>query len=65
MRVVTHRADGVRAEEVDRWVATASILHSKGDEMDIADKGGRMVGVRGRLQSRVNHGRIGTKNLFG
>ena len=54
-----------RAEEVDRWVQTASILHSNGDAMDIAVQDGRIVGVRGRADDRVNHGRLGPKDLFG
>ena len=43
----------------------ASILHSNGDAMDIAVAGGRIVGVRGRAVDRVNHGRLGPKDLFG
>jgi anaerobic selenocysteine-containing dehydrogenase len=65
MRVDTHLADGVNIEQVDRWVQTASILHSNGDAMDIAVSGGRIVGVRGREVDRVNHGRLGPKDLFG
>ena len=53
------------AEEVDRWVQTASILHSNGDAMDIAVKDDRIVGVRGRAVDRVNHGRLGPKDLYG
>ena len=64
-RVDTHLADGVSAEQVDRWVQAASILHSNGDAMDIAVAGGRIVGVRGRAVDRVNHGRLGPKDLFG
>jgi anaerobic selenocysteine-containing dehydrogenase len=33
--------------------------------MDIAVKGGRIVGVRGRVEDRVNRGRLGPKDLFG
>ena len=33
--------------------------------MDIAVKDGRIVGVRGRADDRVNHGRLGPKDLFG
>ena len=44
---------------------TASVLHSNGDAMDIAVKDGRIVGVRGRAVDRVNHGRLGPKDLFG
>lgn len=57
--------DGVSVDDVDRWVQTASILHSNGDAMDIAVKDGRMVGVRGRPQDRVNRGRLGPKDLYG
>ncbi|HEX8086958.1 MAG TPA: molybdopterin-dependent oxidoreductase [Solirubrobacteraceae bacterium] len=57
--------EGVTEEDVEAWVPTASILHSNGDAMDIAVKDGRIVGVRGRAQSRVNHGRLGPKDLYG
>jgi len=50
---------------VDRWVQTASILHSNGDALDIAVKEGRIVGVRGRGVDRVNKGRVDPKDLFG
>ena len=33
--------------------------------LDIAVKDGRIVGVRGRAVDRVNHGRLGPKDLFG
>ena len=56
---------GISEEEVDRWVQTASILHSNGDAFDIAVKGGRIVGVRGRSVDRVNKGRLDPKDLFG
>jgi anaerobic selenocysteine-containing dehydrogenase len=52
-------------EQVDRWVQTASLLHSNGDAMDIAVKDDRIVGVRGRIEDRVNRGRLGPKDLFG
>lgn len=57
--------DDVTPEQVDEWVPTASILHSNGDALDIAVQDGRIVGVRGRADSRVNHGRLGPKDLFG
>ncbi len=63
-RVDTCLEDGVDAGRVQRWVQAASILHSDGDAMDIAVVDGRMVGVRGRAQDRVNHGRLGPKDLF-
>ncbi len=65
VRVDTHLADGVRPEQVGLWVQSASILHSNGDALDIAVVGDRIVGVRGREVDRVNHGRLGPKDLFG
>jgi anaerobic selenocysteine-containing dehydrogenase len=64
-RVDSYLGEGLRFEEVDRWVQTASLLHSNGDAMDIAVKDGRIVGVRGRVEDRVNRGRLGPKDLFG
>src|SRR4051794_32296135 len=64
-RVDVHLADGLRAGDVDRWVQSASVLHSNGDAMDIAVKDGRIVGVRGRAVDRVNHGRLDPKDLYG
>jgi ferredoxin-nitrate reductase len=64
-RVDMHLADGVEPEDVDDWFISASILHSNGDEIDIAVKDGRIVGVRGDEHSRVNHGRLGPKDLYG
>ncbi|MEU8349478.1 nitrate reductase [Streptomyces sp. NPDC048845] len=64
-RVDTRLADGLAPEDVDRWVQSASILHSNGDGLDIAVKDGRIAGVRGRAGDRVNHGRLGPKDLFG
>jgi anaerobic selenocysteine-containing dehydrogenase len=63
--VDTRLEDGVGEADVDRWVQSAAILHSNGDGLDIAVKDGRMVGVRGRAVDRVNHGRLGPKDLFG
>ncbi|MPY86044.1 MAG: molybdopterin-dependent oxidoreductase, partial [Actinophytocola sp.] len=57
--------DGLAEGEVDRWVQSASVLHSNGDALDIAVKDGRMVGVRGRGGDRVNRGRVDVKDLFG
>lgn len=56
---------GTDPGEVDRWVQTASILHSNGDGLDIAVRDGRIVGVRGRAGDRVNHGRVDPKDLYG
>ncbi|MEU4191893.1 nitrate reductase [Kribbella sp. NPDC026611] len=65
VRVDTRLDDGVSEADVDRWVQSAAVLHSNGDGLDIAVKDGRMVGVRGRAVDRVNHGRLGPKDLFG
>jgi anaerobic selenocysteine-containing dehydrogenase len=51
--------------EVERWAQAASVLHSNGDAMDIAVAGGRIAGVRGRADDRVNRGRLDPKDLFG
>src|SRR3954469_3116528 len=64
-RVDMRLADGVTEDQVDRWVPAATILPSNGDGRDIAVKDGRIVGVRGRAEDRVNHGRLGPKDLFG
>src|SRR5215213_7577219 len=64
-RVDTYLEPGVDPGDVDTWVQSASILHSNGDGVDIAVKDGRIVGVRGREGDRVNHGRLGPKDLFG
>ena len=55
----------VPPERVDRWVQSACVLCSNGCGLDIAVADGRMVGVRGRAQDRVNHGRLGPKGLYG
>ncbi|MFF8772094.1 molybdopterin oxidoreductase family protein [Kitasatospora sp. NPDC015120] len=64
-RIDTHLAAGLTPADVDRWAQSASLLHSNGDAMDIAVKDGRIVGVRGRADDRVNRGRLGPKDLFG
>src|SRR3954453_11813050 len=65
VRVDQYLVEGVAVDDVERWVRTASLLHSNGDAMDVAVRGGRMVGVRGRAEDRVNLGRLGPKDLFG
>jgi anaerobic selenocysteine-containing dehydrogenase len=60
-----HLAQGVAETDVDRWVQSACVLCSNGCGCDIAVSGGRMVGVRGRPQDVVNHGRLGPKGLYG
>ncbi|OBJ69688.1 nitrate reductase [Mycobacterium sp. 1274756.6] len=64
-RVDGYLAAGIDADDVDRWVPSAAILHSNGDGLDIAVKEERIVGVRGRRDDRVNHGRVDPKDLFG
>jgi hypothetical protein len=64
VRVDTFLEDGVGACDVE-WYRSASILHSNGDALDIAVKDGRIVGVRGRADDRVNRGRLDPKDLFG
>lgn len=64
-RVDTYLSGNLTPAEVDSWVQSASILHSNGDALDIAVKDGAIVGVRGREVDRVNHGRLGPKDLFG
>src|SRR5215207_10000408 len=63
-RVDVHLADGVAEEDVERWVPTASVLHSNGDGLELAVRGGRIVGVRGRAEDRVNRGRVDPKDLY-
>ncbi|MER6051513.1 nitrate reductase [Streptomyces sp. NPDC001793] len=52
-------------DHVERWVPSVCMLCSNGCGLDIAVSDGRIVGVRGRAQDRVNHGRLGPKGLFG
>jgi anaerobic selenocysteine-containing dehydrogenase len=65
VRVDLHLVDGLTADEVDQWVPSACLLCSNGCGLDIAVKDGRMVGVRGRAEDRVNRGRLGPKGLYG
>ncbi|NUP51087.1 MAG: nitrate reductase, partial [Catenulispora sp.] len=64
-RVDAFLAPGVDASDVERWVRSASLLHSDGDALDIAVADGRIAGVRGRAEDRVNRGRLGPKDLYG
>jgi hypothetical protein len=48
VRVDVLLEEGVSEGDVERWVPSASVLHSNGDAMDIAVREGRIVGVRGR-----------------
>ena len=55
-RVDQHLADGLTDDDVQRWVRSASVLHSNGDALDIAVTDDRIVGVRGRAKDRVSMG---------
>jgi anaerobic selenocysteine-containing dehydrogenase len=65
VRVDQALAEGVAEGDVERWVQATCVLCSNGCACDIAVRGGRMVGVRGRAVDVVNHGRLGPKGLFG
>jgi hypothetical protein len=51
--VDSYLGEGLSEDDVDRWVQSATILHSNGDGLDIAVKDGRIVGVRGRADDRA------------
>jgi ferredoxin-nitrate reductase len=63
-RVDQFLADGVDEETVE-WVQSACVLCSMDCGLDVAVRDGRIVGVRGRADDRVNHGRLGPKGLYG
>ncbi len=65
VRVDERLADGVEEADVERWVQTASTLHSNGDAYRFAVSGDRVVGVRGIATDRINHGRMDPKDLYG
>ena len=64
-RVDVHLEPGLAEHDVERWVPSASLLHSNGDGIDIAVRHGRIVGVRGRAADRVNRGRLDPKDVYG
>ncbi|RYY93559.1 MAG: nitrate reductase, partial [Chitinophagaceae bacterium] len=59
------RVDEHVTAEPERWVQSACVLCSNGCGVDIGVRDGKIVGVRGREQDRVNHGRLGPKGLYG
>lgn len=59
------RVDERVLEEPEQWVQSACVLCSNGCGIDIGVKDGRIVGVRGRVADRINHGRLGPKGLHG
>src|SRR5690349_11562428 len=59
------RADERTIADVDHWVPSVCVLCSYGCGMDVGVADGRIVGVRGRPDDRVNHGRLGPKGMHG
>jgi ferredoxin-nitrate reductase len=64
VRVDVALADGLTEADVEAWVPSACVLCSHGCGCEVAVSGGRMVGVRGRADDRVNRGRLGPKGLY-
>ncbi|MEU8176219.1 molybdopterin-dependent oxidoreductase [Microbispora hainanensis] len=58
VRVDMLTEDGAAEPSAERWVPAVSAAGSNGDALDLAVRGGRIVGVRGRAGDRVNHGRL-------
>jgi anaerobic selenocysteine-containing dehydrogenase len=59
------RVDERTIADVDHWVPSVCVLCSYGCGMDVGVADGRIVGVRGRPDDRVNHGRLGPKGMHG
>jgi ferredoxin-nitrate reductase len=59
------RVDERTVQEPERWVPSVCVLCSTGCGLDVGVAGGRIVGVRGRADDRVNHGRLGPKGMYG
>jgi ferredoxin-nitrate reductase len=59
------RVDERTVATPERWVPSVCVLCSTGCGMDIGVADGRIVGVRGRADDRVNHGRLGPKGMHG
>lgn len=59
------RVDERVTAEPDTWVKSACVLCSNGCALDVGVKDGKIVGVRGRAEDRINHGRLGPKGLNG
>ncbi|WP_406373975.1 nitrate reductase [Streptomyces sp. NBC_01550] len=64
-RVDQFLLDGIDEADVEKWVRGACLLCSNGCGLEVAVRDGRMVGVRGRAEDRINHGRLGPKGLYG
>ena len=54
------RVDEQTSDTPESWIQSACLLCSNGCGLD-----GKIVGVRGRGDDRVNHGRLGPKGLHG
>ena len=59
------RVDERVEENPDKWVHSTCVLCSNGCGLEIGVKDGKIVGVRGRANDPVNHGRLGPKGLHG
>jgi len=57
------RVDSKADEEPDHWVQSCCVLCTNGCGLEIGVRDGRIVGVRGRADDRVSHGRLGPKGL--
>lgn len=57
--------NGLAQQRIERWVRSACLMCSNGCGLEIAVADGRIVGVRGRAEDRINHGRLGPKGLYG
>ena len=64
-RVDSYLADGVTEATVERWVRSACLMCSNGCGLEFGVASGKIVGVRGRAEDRINHGRLGPKGLYG
>ncbi|MGC3974409.1 MAG: molybdopterin-dependent oxidoreductase [Nitrospira sp.] len=59
------RSDSNVEGRVETWVPSACVLCSNGCGVEIGVKDGKIVGIRGRSDDRVNRGRLGPKGLYG
>jgi len=59
------RIDERSIAEPERWVSSVCVLCSLGCGVEVGASDGRIVGIRGRADDRVNHGRLGPKGLHG
>ncbi|MFO0929680.1 MAG: nitrate reductase [Gemmataceae bacterium] len=57
------RVDEHVTETPDHWVQSCCVLCTNGCGLEIGVKDGRIVGVRGRPDDRVSHGRLGPKGM--